>query len=175
MKKVFLALLAFTVSYFSPGAVFGQEKSGAATPPPKVLTVFREFLKPGKGGSAHEKSESAFVQAMRRANWPTHYLAADSVTGKPRTVFFTGYDSFDAWEKDVMATQKNSTLSVALDRAGAADGELLSETDASAWSFNKDYSLRTDSIEIPHMRYFDVSVFHVKPGHEKDWDDIMKM
>ena len=37
------------------------------TPPPKVLAVFREFVKPGKGGALHEKSESAFVQAMTRA------------------------------------------------------------------------------------------------------------
>jgi hypothetical protein len=140
-----------------------------------VLAIFREYVKPGKTGSAHEKTESAFVQAMRHANWPTHYLAVDSVSGKQRSLFLTGYDTFEAWEKDVLATQKNSALAAALDRAATADGELLSEADASAWSFNEGYSLRVGSVEIPHMRYFDIAVFHVKPGHEKDWDEGMKL
>jgi hypothetical protein len=25
------------------------------------------------------------------------------------------------------------------------------------------------------MRYFEISVFHVRPGHEKDWDDLVKL
>ena len=64
---------------------------------------------------------------MTRAKWPTHYLAVNSITGKPRVLFLTGYDSFEAWEKDVQATQKNATLSAALDRAAVADGDLLSD------------------------------------------------
>src|SRR4029078_7152082 len=86
------------------------------TSPPKVLTVFREFVKPGKAGALHEKSESAFVQAMTRAKWPTRYRAVNSLSGKPRPLFLTRYDSFEAWEKDALATEKNATLSAALDR-----------------------------------------------------------
>src|SRR6202011_6409152 len=82
--------------------------------PPKVLVIGREYTKPGKSGAAHEKTESAFVQAMKRAKWPTHYLAVESVSGKSRALFLTGYDSFDAWEKDVSAQQKNATLSADL-------------------------------------------------------------
>src|ERR1700687_5087245 len=93
--------------------------------PPKVLVIGREYTKPGKSGVAHEKTESAFVQAMRRAKWPTHYLAVESLSGKSRALFLTGYDSFEAWEKDQSAQQKNATLSADLARAWAADGELL--------------------------------------------------
>ena len=144
------------------------------TPPPKVLAVFREFVKPGKGGALHEKSESAFVQAMTRAKWPTHYFAASSITGKPRVLFFTGYDSFEAWEKDVQATQKNATLSAALDRAGAADGELLSDSDSAALVYSDEYSLRS-AVDIAHMRYFEISLYRVRPGHDEDWNTIVKM
>ena len=65
-------------------------------PPPKVLSIIREFVKPGKSGAPHERAESAFVQAMTRAKWPTHYLAVSSITGRPRVLFLTGYDSFEA-------------------------------------------------------------------------------
>jgi hypothetical protein len=44
-------------------------------------------------------------------------LAVSAITGKPRVLFLTGYDSFEAWEKDTRATQNNATLSAALDRA----------------------------------------------------------
>ena len=59
------------------------DRSGAGDQP----TATEEFVKP---------SESAFVQAMTRAKWPAHYLAVSSVTGKPRVLFLTGYDSFPA-------------------------------------------------------------------------------
>lgn len=143
-------------------------------PPPKVLTVTREFVKPGKGGVMHDKAESAFVQAFSRAKWPTHYLAMNSLSGKPRVLFFTGYDSFEAWEKDLNAVNKNAALSGALDHAGVADGELLDSVDGGAWSYREDYSLRPQG-DIPHMRYFDISVYHIKQGHRKEWDDGMKM
>ena len=48
--------------------------------PPKVLIVTREYTKPGKSGSAHEKTESSFVQAMKKAKWPTHYLGVESLS-----------------------------------------------------------------------------------------------
>jgi hypothetical protein len=142
--------------------------------PPKVLVVTREYTKPGKSGKAHEKTESLFVEAMKKANWPTHYLAMESLSGQSRTLFFTGYDSFEAWEKDTKATVKNSTLSAALDHAWATDGELLSETDNSALAFREEYSLHPE-VDVAHTRYFEISRFQVKQGHEKDWDDLVKL
>jgi hypothetical protein len=144
------------------------------TPPPKVLTVFREFVKPGKAGAVHEKSESAFVQAMTHAKWPTHYLAVSSITGKQRVLFLAGYDSFEAWEKDVKDQAKNATLSAATEKANVADGELLTEVDSSALVYSDEYSLRS-AVDIPHMRYFEISLYRVKPGHDADWDTIVKM
>ena len=64
-------------------------------------------------------------------------------------------------------------MSAALDRAWAADGELLSETDASALMFHEEYSLRPE-VDIPHMRYFEISLYQVRHGHDKDWDEIVK-
>lgn len=150
-----------------------QEKSPSHLPP-KILTVTREFTKPGKSGMSHEKTESAFVQAMARAKWPTHYLAVDSLSGKSRSLFFTGYESFEAWEKDAKAVEKNTTLSAELDRAGVNDGELLSGVDQGVLMFREDLSLRPGA-DIPHMRYFEISLIHVKQGHDKDWEALVKM
>jgi hypothetical protein len=175
MKRIMGAMLAPVVLLAAgmPGIAAGQDKPMGHMPP-KVLSIFREYTKPGKSGAPHEKTESAFVKANMEAKWPTHYLAVESITGKSRALFLTGYDSFEAWEKDRAATQKNNTLSAALDRAWAADGELLSETDAAAAVFHPEYSLRPE-VDIPHMRYFEISLYTVRPGHGHDWDEIVKM
>jgi len=150
------------------------QESSEGHMPPKILAVSREWTKPGKNGMSHEKTESAFVQAVTKAKWPTHYLAAESLSGKPRALFFFGYDSFEAWEKDMKATEKNTALSAELDRANVADGELLSDTDQGVLMFREELSLRP-KVDIAHMRYFEISRFHVKQGHDKDWEALVKM
>jgi len=174
MKRVAGFLLVTLLLLLGPGSAAAQEKSEGMMGPPPVLVVFREVLKPGKMGMTHEKTESAFVQAFTRAKWPTHYFAVDSLSGKPRSLFFVGYESFAAWEKDNLATQKNAQLAAALDRAGVADGELLSESQGLVFAFSEKYSLRP-SVDIAHMRYFEVEVFHVRPGHHHEWDEAVKL
>jgi hypothetical protein len=98
----------------------------------------------------------------------------DSLSGRARSLFFFPYDSFDAMEKDAMATQKNAVLAAALDRAGVADGELLSDMDATILNYREDQSLRAP-VDIAHMRLFEISLFQVRPGHGKDWDALVKL
>ena len=142
--------------------------------PPKVLIVIREFLKPGKAGAPHERTESGFVRAFQAAKWPQHYLAADSISGPARSVFFVGYDSFAAWEKDTADTAKNGTLSAALGRATAADGEMLANYESSTFVYREDLSFQAD-IDVSHARYFEITQFRIKPGHERDWEEIVKI
>lgn len=144
--------------------------------PPKVLTITREFVKPGKAGAIHDKSESAFVQAMARAKSPTYYLGMNSLSGKARSIFFTGYDSFGAWEKDANSVEKNTVLSSALDHAAVVDGDLLDSMDASVFLYTQEYSLNQASEHAtPAIRYFEIAVYRIKPGHHKEWDDGVKM
>lgn len=174
MKSIAGCLLGATLLSVGLGVSAAQETPEGTTPPPKVLVIDREFTKPGKSGAIHEKSESAFVQAFARAKWPTHYFAANSLTGKNRTLFFVGYESFEAWEKDAMAQQMNSALSAATDRAALADGDLLSETDAGVFTYQEDQSLRAP-VDIAHMRAFEISVYRVRPGHRHEWNDLVKL
>jgi hypothetical protein len=174
MKKLTGLWLGVFLLFAGLGTVPAQQGSDGVTPPPKVLQIIVEYLKPGKSGSLHQSTEGEFVKAFQAANWPTHYLAADSLTGAPRSLFFVGYDSFAAWEKDAMATQHDAALSAALDRAGIADGELLDSSQSNALVYREDYSLRAPVI-IGLMRYFEIQRFKIRPGHEKEWDTLVKM
>ncbi len=172
MKRITALALLLVLLLGAAGTMVAQSPS--TSPPPKVLVLVREFMKPGKAGSAHLRTESMFVNAFAAAKWPQRYLAMDSITGLPRSLFLIGYDSFASWEKDNMATQKNATLAAALDRASLADGDMLSSTETSVFVYREDQSYQA-SVDIAHMRYFEISVFRVKPGHDADWDAIIKV
>jgi hypothetical protein len=131
-------------------------------------------VKPGRAGSMHEKSEGAFVRGMAAAKWPTHYFAMTSLSGPSRALFFVGYDSFAAWEKDNMATDHNATLSAAMDRAAIADGDLLTSYDSSVWTYNDEFSLNTKG-SIADERYMELTVFKVRPGHRREWGELVKL
>jgi hypothetical protein len=155
-------------------AVQAQQAMDAPHQPPKVLVIVREWMKPGKAGGPHEKTESAFVAAYTAAKWPTRYLAMDSQTGAPRSLFFVGYPTFEAWQTDNLNQQKNATLSAALDKASVADGEMLSNIETSVFMLRDDLS-HAAAVDIPHMRYMEISLFHVRPGHDQEWESIAKM
>ena len=156
------------------GVVFAQDSAAGLESPPKVLVIQREFVKPGKAGAIHEKSESAFVRAMSAAKWPQHYFGMTSLSGPSRALFFIAYDSFAAWEKDNRDTEHNATLAAAFDHAQMADGDLLSAYDSSVWTYNEDLSLNTKG-SIAEMRYMELTVFKVRPGHRHDWMELVKM
>jgi hypothetical protein len=172
MKHDKVILLSAAMALAGAASAIAQAQS--TTPPPKVLVVTREFVKPGKTGMPHQKTESAFVQAMARAKWPTHYFAMTSLSGESRALFLVGYDSFDAWDRDNHATMNDKTLSAELDRAAVADGELLSSMDQSVWVFNPDLSLNP-AVDIAHMRLMEVDVVQVKPGHHDQAEELCKV
>jgi heme-degrading monooxygenase HmoA len=172
-KLIVPSLLFAGLGFACPGSATAQQ-TGGETPPPKIVQIIAETLKPGRAGSPHVKTESAFVQAFASAKWPEHYLGMDSLSGKSRSLFFVGYDSFESWQKDVDAAQKNSSLSAALDSANIADGDLLESSETSAYAFREDLSLRAP-VKIEDMRYMEITLFRVKPGHEKDFEDMAKI
>jgi hypothetical protein len=175
MKKVTGMFAALCLLFLGSSIASAQEAANPAMSPPKVLVVMREYIKPGKSGAIHEKSESAFIRAMTEAKWPTHYFAADSLSGPSRALFFVGYDSFEAWEKDNLATAKNATLSAGMDRASLADGELLSSYDSAVYTYREDMSLRASTVNVAQDRYFEITHFVVRPGHMHEWDELVKM
>ncbi|MHB1938052.1 MAG: hypothetical protein ACYCOR_15895 [Acidobacteriaceae bacterium] len=156
----------------SPAAA--QDQTTGAAPPPNVLVIMREFLKPGKAGSVHEKSESAFVQAMNDAKEPEHYIAMNSLSGRSRALFFLGYDSFADWQKDMDAMQKNPTLASAFDQAQEADGKLLQRFDSSVFVYQPDKSFGAP-INIGAMKYVEITLITIRPGHNQDWDELAKL
>lgn len=169
-----LCLLFAGFTFISAPVVHAQDQSNSITPPPPILDVIVEYVKPGLGGSPHQKTESAFVQAMRDAKWPTHYIGTNALTGNLHAVFFIGYGSFADWEKDNAAMAENATLSAALDSASIEDGKLLSMYQTNVFRSRPDLSLRPGA-DLGRTRYFDVTLFHIRPGHMAEFEELVKL
>jgi len=161
-------------SVFVAGAAVAAAQDATPHAPPNVLVIQREFLKPGKAGAIHANSEANFIRAETDARWPTHYIAMDSMSGPTRALFMFGYDSFEAYGKDQEAQNANGPLSAALDQASLTDGELLSRYDASVFVYHPEMSLHA-SVEVPHQRYWEFTVFHIREGHYAEWMELTKI
>jgi hypothetical protein len=155
--------------FVGPHAAKAQENS-----PPKILVIDVENLKPGKAGSQHEKTESAFVKAMTDAKWQENYLALEALSGPPRSLFFFRYDSLAGLEKERADERNHPELAAALDRAYADDAELLSSMERSIYKFREDLSHKP-ATPIAKMRYMEITRVKLRVGHQPEWEEYLKV
>jgi hypothetical protein len=174
MNKLSPFLLGLAIAATGSSRTAAQESSIGSASMPKVLQIAHEYTRPGKGGAAHDKTESAFVQTNIRAKILSHYFALSSMSGQDRALFLTGYDSFAAWQRDNDAVGKNKALGAELDREAMADGELLQSTNTVIYTYSEDLSYKPRA-DLSHARYMEISVFRVRPGHEEDWHKLAKI
>ena len=153
-------------------SVFAQPAPGSM-PPPKILQIYREEIKPGKA-PAHEQVEAGWPKAFARANWPTNYLAMTSSTGPSEALFMTGFDSLEAWEKDSRNVQMSPALKKELDQLEARDGELRSGGRSLVAMYREDLSHQAN-VDIPKMRYFRIITYRVRQGHDSQFVDAVKI
>jgi hypothetical protein len=169
MKRGSIVLFAATLLLAFGSTAVAQE----STPPPNIVQIFREEVKPGHG-AAHARTEAGWPRAFAKANWPTHYLAVTSVTGPPDAWFIAGYESMAAWEQDQKNIEKNTALQAETDRLSEQDSQHLSGVRSVVARYRADLSHRP-GVSIPNMRYFSIAVVRVRPGHTEEYEEVRKM
>jgi hypothetical protein len=163
-------VLSLAVASTLPAAA--QDSSTAGDGTPKYLQVIVEYSKPGKGGLAHDKTEGAFVQAMRKVKFPLHYTAFNAISGRGRTIYLTPFNSFEEMQNAYKIYDAPAVASE-FDRINAADGELLQEARALIFSSDPDLSYHSRR-PSPKGRFLEADIFSVKPGHGKEFSDLVK-
>ena len=82
MQRAFVSLLV--TGLFAPAVLAAQSPMS----PPRVLSIVRESVKPGKG-PAHHRLESDWARAWTTANIPAPSIGIESVTGTGEAWFLT--------------------------------------------------------------------------------------
>jgi len=174
-KQMGSVVLYFAVAVLAVGSS-GRAPAQAAAPaagsdqPPKILFIVNEEVKTGKGG-AHEKTEKQFAATLKAAKSPVRYLGMEAITGRPFALFLSGFDSIAELEKANESMHKNPVLSATLDKINLADGDLLSGATTSIYMFDPETSFHTGT-HLSEMRYFEITLFTLKPGHTKEWKEL---
>ncbi len=163
----------FVVAALCGFASLSLAQTAAPPPPPKVIQIYREIVKPGHT-AAHAATEAGWPAAFGKANAPGHYIALTSTTGPNEAWFISGWDSYAAYEKDGAAVEADAALQAEMDRLGAADGDHLSNTSSILATYREDLSYRAP-VSIPSMRYFQTVIFRVKPGRTAQFAAARKM
>jgi hypothetical protein len=173
MNKFSPFLLGLSLAVAGNTMAAAQNDSSASVSTPKYLQVTVEYTKPGKGGLAHDKTEGAFVQAMIKAKYPIHYIAFNSLSGKARAIYLAPFDSFDALQKANKVFDDPATADK-FERLNVADGELLEDTKQLIFSAVPDLSYHTRA-DISHGHYLEARILSVRPGHGKEFSELVKM
>jgi hypothetical protein len=175
MKKIRFSVspILMGMSLAVAGGALAAAQDAAPTPP-KVLQITREWIKPGKTGAVHDASEAAFVSTSSRANLQGHYVALNSISGKARALYVYRYPSFAAMEADQKLIEKSPALTADFDRAASSDGELLDGIDTAVLVYDEQLSYHPHP-DLSHARYFELTAFHIKPGHYGDWLQLVQV
>jgi hypothetical protein len=169
MKRHSLLLICFLILLL-PAIAVAQTGPSA---PPKVLSIFREDIKPGRG-AAHEKLEAGYVRALEKANHPTYSLAITAMAGASDAWFITGYDSFEAYEKDRQAIEKNTALIAEFGRLDERDAEFRTSQRAIVAVHRDELSYRPTT-DLPTMRFFEIITVRARPGHDGQLIEAAKL
>jgi hypothetical protein len=169
MARAPSALLA---AAFIAYAASASAQGGLPTSQPSYLTIVREEVKLGRGAD-HERIEAGWPAAYEKASSPDYYLAYVSTTGRSEAWFIAPFESHKAMGDSMKRENDDAVLSAELKRLHKADADVLSNVTVIQAMARKDLSLGAFP-EIAKTRFVEISIFRVRPGHERGFEAAAK-
>jgi hypothetical protein len=157
-----VAVLALVLSV--PATALAQ---APPTTQPKFLNIFREHVKPGRAAE-HAQWESGWPAAAEKAKSPYSYLALASMTGPLEVWYVTAYASQAAYGESMAWDDAQPGLTAEYDRLSQGDGEFLADANGLQVVATPELS-HGPFPEIAKMRFWEITTFRIKPGHEDAW------
>ena len=90
MKKWLCSIAGLSLAL--AGSLAAQAQT-PAVPPPNILNIQTDNIKPYEDGP-YDKFASESAVLSEQLKDPTHVLAMESLTGSPRAIYLSGFDSF---------------------------------------------------------------------------------
>ena len=163
MRKTCLSLTLLALAAGGAATALAQ---GMPTTQPKFLHIFREQVKPGRAAQ-HAKWEAGWPAAFEKAKSPYNYIALQSITGPPEVLYLSPLANQAAYG-EMVAAENDPALAPELERLANGDQEFLSEQSAIQAVAMPDLSHGAFP-DIGKMRYYEITTFRVRPGHQDAW------
>ena len=137
---------------------------GMPTTQPKFLQIYREQVKMGRTGD-HAKWEAGWPAAFEKNKNPYSYIALVSVTGPNEAWYVSPLASQAAYGETLAREDADPVLRAELDRLSRGDAEFVSESTSLQALARPDLSYGNFP-DLAMMRFWEISTYRVKPGHE---------
>jgi hypothetical protein len=171
MKKWFCSAAGLSFALAGCPAAFAQP---AAVPPPNILNIETINIKPYADGP-YDRVASEYPGLSQELKDPIHFVAMEALTGSPRAIYLSGFDTFEALQKNEEWVPTDAAADTKIDALDARQGEYISEVHHTLWHYRPDLSNNVAGADIPHSHYWEVIVFHMRPGHAEQFDEMTKL
>lgn len=159
-------------SGLSLGLATNALSQGIPTSQPSLIQIMREEVKIGHSED-HARHEMGWPAAFARAKSPDYYLALASITG-PNEVWYVGaYASHAALGESMKRDAADPVLSAELARLSKADAAHLNSLRTVHAIGRSDLSGGAYP-DLAMQRFFEVSIWRVRPGFEQDFETVVK-
>lgn len=148
------------------------QAQGVPTTQPSLLNIVREEVKVGQAED-HAKTEVGWPAAFARAKSPNYYLALVSMTGPSEAWYVSSYASHTAFGESMKRDGADPVLSAELARLSRADAAHLNNIRNIHAVGRPDLSYG-DFPDMGLMRFFEISTWRVRPGHEQGFEAAAK-
>jgi hypothetical protein len=153
-------------------SVSGDAQQAQSAPPPSVLQIYRDPVKPAKMAE-YSRIEGEAAQACARVStWP--YFAMQTMTGPQEVWFISGFDSYAAMERSAEPFARNAALSAELNRLLEAKASLVTDPRVVYAHYRDDLSSNASLVQ-PRARFFTVTMVTVRPGHEREYEEMHRV
>ena len=171
MKKWFCLVAGLSLALAGSPAAHAQTP---VVPPPNILNIETVNIKPYADGP-YDKVASEYPGLSEQLKDPTHVLAMEALTGSPRAIYLAGYDSYEALQKNEKWLLGDPKADAKFDALDAREAAYVSEVHYTIWHFRPDLSNNVAGADIPHSHYWEVIVFHMRPGHVEQFEELTKL
>jgi hypothetical protein len=148
------------------------QASGLPTSQPSLITIVREEVKVGRAGE-HGRIEAGWPAAYERAKSPDYYLAMVSMTGPSEAWYISPYANHAAIGESMKRESADAVLTAELARLSRADGEVLNNARTIMAVARPDLSMGAYP-DLARQRFWEITTFRVRPGHEQEFDAAAK-
>ena len=142
--------------------------------PPQFLNIYRESVKLANL-DAYNAIEREAVHTCVRVKCPNIYFAAVSREQDTQwTWFFSSFDSREDVDRVAAIYAQNAELHAAMTRIVESKKDIVSPPQNTLARYREDLS-RDFGADIPHARFFTITVIHVRDGHLAEFEERQKL
>jgi hypothetical protein len=145
-----------------------------AVPPSNILDLETINIKPYQDGP-YDRVASQYPALSQKLKDPTHVLGMEALTGTPRAIYLSGFDSYEALQKSEEWLLGDSATDAKIEALDAREALYISEVNHSLWHYRSDLSNNVAGADIPRSHYWEVIVFHMRSGHAEQFEELTKL